>query len=74
MQDMVLMELERLTINDMKDFLQYSREYEDLATKTGRLFSYQMIYRKYFIGNYYSRLEPNFYNYGTRHTKMLEQE
>ena len=38
MQDQALLQLEQLTINDMKDFAEYAVQYEELAAKTGRIY------------------------------------
>ena len=48
MQDQALLQLEQLTINDMKDFAEYATQYEELAAKTGRIYLQPEISEKFF--------------------------
>ena len=48
MQDQALLQLEQLTINDMKYFVEYAAQYEELAAKTGRIYLQPEISEKFF--------------------------
>ena len=48
MQDPALLQLERLTINDIKDFVEYAAQYEELTAKTGRIYLQLEISEKFF--------------------------